>query len=48
MKKLDLSAVKIHLAHCANVRRIGHVIGLAFTDSGIPDVVAIDLPKVTK
>lgn len=46
--KLDLSALKIHLAHCANTSRIGHVLGLAFTASGIPDLVVIDLPKVPK
>lgn len=44
MPKLNLAAVKVHLAHCANARRIGHFFGLTFTASGVPDVVAITTP----
>lgn len=42
--KLNLAALKVHLAHCAAVPRIGHWLGLSFTPSGVPDVVAIALP----
>lgn len=44
MPKLNLAAVKVHLAHCANALRIGHFFGLTFTASGVPDVVAITTP----
>lgn len=42
--KLDLSAVKTHLAHCANIPRIGRFFGLAFSASGVPAIVAIQTP----
>ena len=45
--KLDLSAVKTHLAHCAAVPRIGHFFGLTFTPSGVPGIVAICTPEVS-
>lgn len=42
--KLSLAALKVHLAHCAAVPRIGHYFGLAFTASGVPAIVAIQTP----
>lgn len=42
--KLQLAAVKVHLAHCAAVPRIGHFFGVTFTANGTPDVVAICTP----
>lgn len=43
--KLHLAALKTHLAHCSAAPRIGHYFGLAFTATGIPDVVAICTPS---
>ena len=43
--KLDLSALKTHLAHCAAVPRIGRYFGLSFTRSGVPGIVAIQTPE---
>jgi len=39
--KLDLSALKVHLAHCCADPGIGRHIGLAFTTTGIPAVAAV-------
>lgn len=41
MMKLDLSALKVHLAHCCADPGIGRHIGLAFTTTGIPAVAAV-------
>jgi hypothetical protein len=42
--KLQLSALKVHLAHCAAIPRIGRYFGIAFTTSGIPAIVAVIHP----
>lgn len=42
--KLHLSAVKVHLAHCSAVPRIGHFFGITFTTTGTPAIVAICPP----
>lgn len=39
--RLHLSALKVHLAHCAVFKGTGRVIGLTFTVSGIPAVAAV-------
>lgn len=44
--KLDLSAVKTHLAHCANIPNIGRYFGLTFTPTGVPAIAAICTPTV--
>lgn len=41
---LHLAAVKTHLAHCAAGPRIGHYLGITFTASGVPAMVAIQTP----
>jgi hypothetical protein len=38
--KLTLAAPKVHLAHCAISPRLGRRIGLAFTTTGTPAIVA--------
>lgn len=38
--KLSLSSLKVHLAHCAVAPKTGHLIGLIFTTSGTPNIVA--------
>lgn len=38
--KLTLAALKVHLAHCAMSPRLGRRIGLAFTATGTPAIVA--------
>lgn len=38
--KLTLAALKVHLAHCAMSPRLGRRIGLAFTSTGTPAIVA--------
>lgn len=43
--KLDLAAVKTHLAHCANIPRIGRHFGIVFTASGVPAIAAICTPE---
>lgn len=39
--KLSLASLKVHLAHCANSPRTGHMIGLIFTQNGTPNIVAV-------
>lgn len=39
--KLQLAALKVHLAHCAAIPRVGRHFGLSFTASGVPAVVAV-------
>lgn len=41
--KLDLSALKTHLAHCANSPLVGRYFGLAFTKSCVPAIVMIEV-----
>lgn len=43
--KLNLAALKVHLAHCANVPRIGRFFGLTFTPNGVPAIAAIQTPS---
>lgn len=39
--KLSLSSLKAHLAHCANAPHTGHLLGLTFTPTGTPNIVAV-------
>ncbi|MBS1188932.1 MAG: hypothetical protein H6R10_724 [Rhodocyclaceae bacterium] len=39
--KLHLSALKVHLAHCAVSRSIRRNVGVVFTESGVPKVAAL-------
>jgi hypothetical protein len=39
--RLHLSALKVHLAHCAAIPRIGRFFGVTFTTSGIPAVASV-------
>ena len=41
--KLTLASLKVHLAHCDNIPRIGCHFGITFTASSIPAVVATPL-----
>lgn len=42
--RITLAALKVHLAHCAAVPRIGRCFGITFTHTGVPGVVAIVAP----
>lgn len=39
--RLHLSALKVHLAHCAAIPRIGRHFGITFTASGIPAIASV-------
>lgn len=39
--RLHLSALKVHLAHCAAVAGAGRHFGLTFTKSGEPRIAAV-------
>lgn len=39
--RLHLSAVKVHLAHCAAVPHIGRYFGIAFSSDGAPAIVMV-------
>ena len=39
--RLHLSALKVHLAHCAAKLGAGRYFGLTFTASGLPGVAAV-------
>lgn len=39
--KLTLSALKVHLAHCTAIPRIGRHFGLTFTPNGVPGIAAV-------
>ena len=39
--RLHLSALVVHLAHCAAVPGAGRYFGLTFTASGLPGVAAV-------
>lgn len=39
--KLQLSALKVHLAHCAYTPRLGRHFGLTFTASGVPGLAVV-------
>lgn len=38
---LLVASLKVHLAHCAASPRIGRLIGLTFTRTGTPNIVAV-------
>lgn len=38
--KLSFASLKVHLAHCAAAPQTGHLIGLTFTTTGTPNIVA--------
>lgn len=40
--RINLAALKVHLAHCAAVPGIGRYFGLTFTDSGVPGIATIN------
>lgn len=39
--KLQLAALKVHLAHCANIPRLGRHFGLTFTATGVPGLASV-------
>lgn len=39
--KLSLAGLKVHLAHCAAIPRIGRYFGLTFTATGMPGIASI-------
>jgi len=39
--KLSLAGLKVHLAHCSAIPRIGRYFGLTFTASGVPGIAAV-------
>lgn len=39
--RLHLSALKVHLSHCANAPHTGRTIGLTFTPSGVPGIASV-------
>lgn len=39
--RINLAAVTVHLAHCRAIPRIGRHLGITFTASGVPEVVAV-------
>lgn len=39
--KLSLAGLKVHLAHCSAIPRIGRYFGLSFTTTGVPGIVAV-------
>lgn len=41
MQTIPLIALRIHLAHCCAVPRIGRHLGITFSATGSPEVVSV-------
>lgn len=39
--KLSLAGLKVHLAHCCAIPRMGRYFGLSFTATGVPGIVSV-------
>lgn len=39
--KLSLAGLKVHLAHCTSIPRIGRYFGLTFTPTGVPGIASV-------